>query len=447
MFETIVEEKEEESTLTKLGNTISNLFGGGSSEPAPNVTEPVQDEEEVPPESGKDDKDQGNNDEAQKDEADKDEQDQSEKSDAEKSQEGTEDTGSKTETKEEKEADKSENTESEKEAEVKAKSQKKSKISEDITVEQVVNDILDPTPDDLTASKKKLQDLTDRDLAKHEREKTLNSLEAFIFETQDKLYQEDYQLVVSEEEQEQISAKLKEASEWMDEEGYSATTKELRGKLSELKSLCKNMFFRVEERRKWPERLASLDSVLNTSSFFLRSVRLIPEDDQIFTEVELNLLEKVINETTTWKNETVAEQEKRSPKERPVLLSKDIESKQTLLEREVNYLLNKAKFVKPKAKPKAKNNNTSSDKSSKDNSTVEEKVIPPTEESTGKSSEHMPDHSKAENPEGVQPGDAPPTEDSSAQKESNSQTQPTEETDTEPTEKAQPDSTHIDDEL
>lgn len=56
---------------------------------------------------------------------------------------------------EEKEADKSENTESEKEAEVKAKSQKKSKISEDITVEQVVNDILDPTPDDLTASKKK----------------------------------------------------------------------------------------------------------------------------------------------------------------------------------------------------------------------------------------------------------------------------------------------------
>lgn len=42
----------------------------------------------------------------------------------------------------------------------------------------------------------------------------------------------------------------------------------------------------------------------------------------------------------------------------------------------------------------------------------------------------MPDHSKAENPEGVQPGDAPPTEDSSAQKESNSQPQPTEETDT-----------------
>uniref|UniRef100_A0A669E298 Hypoxia up-regulated protein 1 n=1 Tax=Oreochromis niloticus TaxID=8128 RepID=A0A669E298_ORENI len=275
--------------------------------------------------------------------------------------------------KEEKDGDKSVNTEVEK----KARPQKKSKISEEITLELLINDIVDPTADDLTSSKKKLQDLTDRDLAKQEREKTLNSLEAFIFETQDKLYQEDYQQVVTEEEQEQISAKLKEVSEWMDEDGYAATTKQLREKLFQLKSLCKDMFFRVEERRKWPEHLARLESLLNSSSFFLKSARLIPEDDQIFTDVELNMLEKVINETMMWKNETTAEQEKRSPKERPVLLSKDIESKRTLLEREVNYLFNKAKFAKPK--PKAKNG-TSTDKSSKANSTAEENVSPPIEE-------------------------------------------------------------------
>ncbi|KAG7224627.1 hypothetical protein INR49_011380 [Caranx melampygus] len=416
VFETIVEEKEEESTLTKLGNTISTLFGGGSSEPAPNVTEPVQDEEEVPPESGKDDKD-----EAQKDEAAKEKQDDAEKSGGEeKSQEKTEEAASKSDAKEEKDAEKSGTAEAEKEVEKKAKPQKKSKISEEITVELVVNDISDPTADDLTSSKKKLQDLTDRDLAKQEREKTLNSLEAFIFETQDKLYQDDYQLVVSEEEKEQISAKLTEASEWMDEDGYTATTKQLRERLSQLKSLCKDMFFRVEERRKWPDRLAALESMLNTSSFFLRSAKLIPEDDQIFTEVELNMLEKVINETMTWKNETVAEQEKRSPKERPILLSKDIESKLALLDREVNYLLNKAKFAKPKAKAKAKNS-TSSDKSSKANSTAEEKVIPPTEESTD---------SKSETPEEAQPGDAPPTEESTVHIDSDSQSQPTEETTT-----------------
>ncbi|XP_047463103.1 hypoxia up-regulated protein 1 [Mugil cephalus] len=433
VFETIVEEKEEESTLTKLGNTISTLFGGGSSEPTLNVTEPVQDEEEVPPEPSKDEKEEG-----QKEEEDaKEKKDEPEKPEGEKeNQEKTEEADSKPEAKEEKDGDKSEKTEVDKDAEKTAKPQKKSKISEDVAVELVINDILNPTTDDLLSSKKKLQDLTNRDLAKQEREKTLNSLEAFIFETQDKLYQEDYQRVVTEEEKEQISAKLSEASEWMDEEGYAATTKQLREKLSQLKSLCKDMFFRVEERRKWPDRLNALDSLLNTSSFFLRSAKLIPEDDQIFTEVELNMLEKVINDTTTWKNETLAEQEKRSLTERPILLSKDIESKLALLDREVNYLLNKAKFAKPKAKAKPKNS-TSSEKSSSDNSTAEEKVIPPTEESTDAKSE----------PEEVQPGEIPPTVETTPQPETESPTEPTEETTTPgPTQTAQTDN-HIGDEL
>uniref|UniRef100_A0A4W6DEU1 Hypoxia up-regulated protein 1 n=1 Tax=Lates calcarifer TaxID=8187 RepID=A0A4W6DEU1_LATCA len=396
VFETAVEEKEEESTLTKLGNTISTLFGGGSSEPAPNVTEPVQDEEEVPPESAKDDKD-----EAQKDETAKEKQDESEKSaNEEKSQEKTEEADSKTD---EKDREKSGNAEAEKDVEKKTKPQKKTKISEDITVQLVINDIFDPTEDDVISSKKKLQDLTNRDLAKQEREKTLNSLEAFVFETQDKLYQEDYQLVVSEEEKEQISAKLSEASEWLDEDGYTATTKQLREKLSQLKSLCKDMFFRVEERRKWPDRLAALESMLNTSKNIFKTV----SSKVIFTSLRLCLLQ-------TWKNETVAEQEKRSPRERPILLSKDIESKLALLDREVNYLLNKAKFAKPKAKAKAKNS-TSSDKSSKTNNTAEEKVIPPTEEKI---------------PEEVQPGDAPPTEESTVHIDSDSQSEPTEETTT-----------------
>ena len=81
-----------------------------------------------------------------------------------------------------------------------------------------------------------------------------------------------------------------------------------------------------------------------------------------------------------WKNDTVAEQEKHSPKEKPILLSKDIESKLALLDREVNYLLNKAKFTKPKAKAK---NSTSTDKSSKPNNLTEENDAPPhTQEST-----------------------------------------------------------------
>ncbi|XP_027886976.1 hypoxia up-regulated protein 1 isoform X2 [Xiphophorus couchianus] len=426
VFETIVEEKEEESTLTKLGNTISTLFGGGSSEPTPNVTEPVQEEEEVPPESGK----ESNG--AQKNEKDNETKNDSGKSSTEeKNEEKPEDTASKTETPQEKGDQKLENAEMEK----KTKTQKRTKISEDVPMELLINDIMDPTAEDLISSKKKLQDLTDRDLAKQEREKILNSLEAFIFETQDKLYQEDHQQVATEEEQEQILSKLKEASDWLDEEGYGATTRQLKEKLSQLKGLCKDVFFRVAERRKWPELLTDLDNTLNTSNFFLRGAKLIPGDDQIFTEVELNMLEKVINETMVWKNETVAEQEKRSPHERPVLLSRDIESKLLLLQREMNYLLNKAKFAKPK--PKAKNE-TSTDAGNKVNATTEEKVIPPTEESK---------NLKTESLEEQGPDESPPTEESTPHTATDSQSQPTEETLSKESAESAAHGNHVEDEL
>ncbi|XP_023690980.2 hypoxia up-regulated protein 1 [Paramormyrops kingsleyae] len=411
VFETIVEEKEEESTLTKLGNTISSLFGGGSSEPTVNLTEPVQDEEELTPEAGKEEEDKAKKDEDPQDanqEAEEHTDAQPEKvaeaetvdgsSDSQSEKEATESEGK---TEEKKPTDEEVKTE---DKDKKVKSQKKVKISEEIDVELQINDVLNPSPDEIDSSKKKLQDLTDRDLEKHEREKALNSLEAFIFETQDKMYQDEYQAVLSEEEREQISGKLSEASTWMDEEGYTAATKELKEKLSDLKKLCKSMFFKVEERRKWPDRLAALDSMLNHSSFFLKSARLIPEDDQIFTEVELKTLEKIINETTTWKNETLAEQEKRSPTEKPVLLSKDIEAKLALLDREVNYLLNKAKFAKPKPKVKPKEKNSTSTENGKPNSTEadSEKVIPPVDE---------PNTEKVtETPDEVKPGGEPPVD-------------------------------------
>uniref|UniRef100_A0A8C4UJE4 Hypoxia up-regulated protein 1 n=1 Tax=Falco tinnunculus TaxID=100819 RepID=A0A8C4UJE4_FALTI len=189
--------------------------------------------------------------------------------------------------------------------EKKIKAPKKQKLVHEITMELDVNDVPDLLEDELKSSMKKLQDLTIRDLEKQEREKSANSLESFIFETQDKLYQEEYQFVSTEEQREEISRKLNEASSWMEEEGYAATTKELKDKLSELKKLCRNLFFRVEERRKWPERLAALESLLNHSTIFLKGARMIPESDQIFTEVELTMLEKAINETTVIKDQMI----------------------------------------------------------------------------------------------------------------------------------------------
>ncbi|XP_067422791.1 hypoxia up-regulated protein 1 [Emydura macquarii macquarii] len=419
VFETVVEDKpEEESTLTKLGNTISSLFGGGglTLEMGENLTETVQEEEESQAEAGK--KEQGEKQDQKEGEGTVSEEQGEEKQhqspmqdkaeaappEAEKHKEKGE--GEKTASQDPKEKEESGKEEEMSKSpdgspatnteEKKPKAPKKQKLVDEISVELGVSDVLDLLENELKNSVKKLQDLTIRDLEKHEREKSANSLEAFIFETQDKLYQEEYQFVSTEEQREEISKKLSEASNWMEEEGYVATTKELKEKLSELKKLCRSLFFRVEERRKWPDRLTALENLLNHSSIFLKGARMIPETDQIFTEVELSTLEKVINETVTWKNETLAEQNKLPPTEKPTLLSKDIELKIAALDREVQYLLNKAKFAKPR--PKKEKNTTKTD--SGKNATAppdSEKVIPPKEEK------------QEDKPEDVSPVREPPT--------------------------------------
>lgn len=420
VFETSVEDKlEEESTLTKLGNTISSLFGGGGPTPETreNLTDSVQEEEESLAETGKEERgekqdqksstvDAGEEQEQEKQQSSGQAETASPKVESQKKEEGEklEPQGPKENretAKEEEPSKSSSDSTATKTEEEKIKVPKKQKLVHEITMELDVNDVPDLVEDELKSSMKKLQDLTIRDLEKQEREKSANSLESFIFETQDKLYQEEYQFVSTEEQREEISKKLNEASSWMEEEGYAAATKELKDKLSELKKLCRNLFFRVEERRKWPERLAALESLLNHSTIFLRGARMIPESDQIFTEVELSTLEKAINETTIWKNETLAEQNKLTPTEKPVLLSKDIEFKIAALDREVQYLLNKAKFAKPK--PKREKNATKTDSGKNTTAAPEtENTIPPTE---GK---------QEDKPEDIDPAKEPPTAEKAA---------------------------------
>ncbi|KAM5319758.1 hypoxia up-regulated protein 1 isoform 1-T5 [Glossophaga mutica] len=386
VFETLVEDsQEEESTLTKLGNTISSLFGGGTTpDTKENGTNTIQEEEESLTEGSKDEPGEQV---ALKEEAETPVEDTSHPPPLEPKEdvapEGEKAINKKNgeKSKVQKPSDKrepgSEGISPASEEEKKQKPSRKQKMVEEIGVELVVLDLPDLSEDELAHSAQKLQDLTVRDLEKQEREKAANSLEAFIFETQDKLYQPEYQEVSTEEQREEISGRLNAASTWLEDEGFGATTVMLKEKLAELRKLCQGLFFRVEERKKWPERLSALDNLLNHSSMFLKGARLIPEMDQIFTEVEMTTLEKVINETWAWKNATVAEQAKLPTTEKPVLLSKDIEAKMMALDREVQYLLNKAKFTKPRPRPKDKNETRAETQLNVSASDQGEKVIHP----------------------------------------------------------------------
>lgn len=386
VFETLVEDsQEEESTLTKLGNTISSLFGGGTTaDTKENGTSTIQEEEESLAEGSKDEpgeqaelREEG---EAPVDDTSLPPPPEPKGSVASEGEKATDkENGDKSEAQKpsDKGEAKSEGVPPAPGEEKKQKPSRKQRMVEEVGVELVILDLPDLSKDELARSAQRLQDLTARDLEKQEREQAANSLEAFIFETQDKLYQSEYQEVSTEQQREEISGRLSAASTWLEDEGFGATTVMLKEKLAELRKLCQGLFFRVEERKKWPERLSALDNLLNHSSMFLKGARLIPEMDQIFTEVEMTTLERVINETWAWKNATLAEQAKLPTTEKPVLLSKDIEAKMMALDREVQYLLNKAKFAKPRPKPKDKNETRAEPPLNASASDQGERVIPP----------------------------------------------------------------------
>ena len=71
----------------------------------------------------------------------------------------------------------------------------------------------------------RLQALQQHDDEKRENEVAKNNLESHVFETRDAMYSDPIIAVSTEEQREVILTALREATDWLDDEGYTADTK------------------------------------------------------------------------------------------------------------------------------------------------------------------------------------------------------------------------------
>ncbi|KAK3107370.1 hypothetical protein FSP39_012931 [Pinctada imbricata] len=384
VFETEGDAKEE-STWSKLGDTISGLFGGsdkkektdeGAEEQVPEgdnsgkPTEGASDKEKTTTQdSQKEDSEKGGNDKTKEkisaeEEEKKDDKKEDDKTEEKKDKKSEEKTEGKTEEKKgnktEEGSDKGNKTTTEK----KEEKPKVSVIKEEIAVQNKTFEIPSITKENKKASKKKLSDLAAKDKEKKLLEKAKNNLESFIFNTGDKLIQEEYEKCSTEGEREDINKALAEASDWMYDQDDDAKREVYTGKLSELKKLTKDLEFRVKEYKERPKALEALHDMINSTEFFLVTLKNMSQlEEPIFTEVEITTLSKLINETKEWRDNLVQEQEGQPLTEKPKLLVEDLGVKYYALDREVKYLINKAKNYRPKAKPKKSTNETEGKKS------------------------------------------------------------------------------------
>ena len=62
-----------------------------------------------------------------------------------------------------------------------------------------------------------------RDDAKIANARVKNSVESFLFETRDKLSDEEGETLMTEEEREKLETVLSEVSDWLDDDGWDTT--------------------------------------------------------------------------------------------------------------------------------------------------------------------------------------------------------------------------------
>ncbi|XP_046749659.1 hypoxia up-regulated protein 1 isoform X2 [Diprion similis] len=215
----------------------------------------------------------------------------------------------------------------------------------------------------LTESSKKIEALNHHDLERSRREGALNSLEAFVIDAQQKLQLPEYSEATTPEESEKISAACSTLSDWLYEDGYDADADTYEQKLAELKGLTNDLYARVFEHKERPEALKGMVSMIHGSTTFLEKVTNVTSSSEIFTEVELETLQKTINETQEWHDKIVKELAD-IPLYEPVKYTvRDIANKMAILDREVKYLVNKAKIWRPKPKEEEPAKNKTTDKS------------------------------------------------------------------------------------
>jgi len=126
----------------------------------------------------------------------------------------------------------------------------------------------------------------------------------------------------------------------------------LKSKLDDLHALQDPIERRMREFERRPSVLEHLKSSIEVSKTWVAEARknytTEPEDDHVFTEEQINNVEKEANNTQVWLDEILVKQEKLKDYEDPVLLVDDMITKGEKIDRLVLSMEKKRKLWRPK---------------------------------------------------------------------------------------------------
>lgn len=295
-------ESDEESSLSKLGSTITKLFSGGDDE----------------------------------------KKDDEKSADADKSND-TADSSAAT------------NSTSTEEAPPKKAESKTVTIKKQVSHNVEVSYISHLADDKFENARKKIETFTELERKKYHLESVRNELESFIIDAQQNMDDEEYTGCAREEEIENIRKLCTETSDWIYEDGENVDAEVYEEKLTKLRDVVNPVYSRQWEHRERPDALKAFDSLVGNAKTFLESAKTMtketnPEKD-VFTTVEVDVLNKSIVAAEEWLTTEQAAQDKLQKHEDVQLTVQALGDRMGLVDREVKYMINKMKYWKPKVKP------------------------------------------------------------------------------------------------
>lgn len=204
---------------------------------------------------------------------------------------------------------------------------------------------------ELSASRKVLRVLKNRERAKREAAKARNDMESYIIEMRGSLRENDELIAVSTEEQREAAiAALDDGEDWLYGDGETASASGLREKLREVRKLSDAIEDRAFEasarRREIPSALAFVELSLKTARAWSTTKPWLNE-----TEVREKVEE--LEETKSWIEERMDAQSKLKDHEEPVFQVGEVLKRVESVRKSFNRLNNRPKPIEKPPPPPA----------------------------------------------------------------------------------------------
>ncbi|KAK6110386.1 Hsp70 family protein [Brugia pahangi] len=240
---------------------------------------------------------------------------------------------------------------------------------------KLIENILDVPPisdSEITSAKNRIAEFERKEKEKAIREEAHHNLESLAVDLTDKLTQDEFRRFLTADEHIALQKEISQVKAWLEDHvDVNTPTAEFIQNRKTIDDLLQPVKIRMTEDQERPSVVAELISMFNHTEIFLHLAQNLTEAE-VFTEVEINTLTKLLDETKDWLTTKMELQNTLKPTDQPALSVSEGKEKLMSLDREVKYLLNKMKFAKPRVRKEEKTKQTIAENSETLPETIEE---------------------------------------------------------------------------